>query len=281
MLSNNKDWFVRSSFGNNYSRTLLRMGGEFLHQIDISVEPINDYPDEWEQLLECRIRKHMTHEDPQHFSHAVPQSIHEILTGKFDQDVADFLIHEDIYNMIDWGKFRDAENSGLFSGGVPLMVILKDNNETTIPSNLINYWSNNEKVICGEYKKLRKAALNDKLGVLGKHFGSDYYGIFGKFIDKIVTTSDSNTRKMFELTTTTSHKGTAFEQEASVDWVYCLGNVQACIRIGLFAFVLLKQNDEFSLYKVKNFHDDLPLKPDYKCKVNNTIKLLEYISQNV
>lgn len=129
MLNQQKDWMEFSSYWGTYNRVLLRQGGIFSEQIELSLTPVNpDFPDTWDQVKLCRIRKHCTARGVRDtISHHISDNLYRHMEENMGEVLTDFIFNYDIYSKLkeikarrNWYLFERFISQG---GGVPLVLI--------------------------------------------------------------------------------------------------------------------------------------------------------------
>lgn len=120
MFSKNKDWFRYNRYWRVWERVLLRGGGDFTHQVAVQLTPINDEPGEWNETREVRISRNDVRyavKPAKHditWTHNLPDEVYITMVEKLGKEKADFLVHADIYKLVDWNKFtQNSENDKL------------------------------------------------------------------------------------------------------------------------------------------------------------------------
>lgn len=111
MLSKNKDWFRYNSYFRTWERVLLRAGGDYSHQVAVELTAMNGSAKEWIDVGEVKIsRRDMRYSG--HFpsreitwTHHLPDEVYEDMVKNLGKDKADFLVHADIYKLVDWNEF--------------------------------------------------------------------------------------------------------------------------------------------------------------------------------
>lgn len=126
MLNALSDWFVKTAYWHRWDRVLERMGGDFKHSIDVSVEPMNDYPGDWDMLKQVNIRKHMTYEPPKNFKHDFPDEILHRLIKHVGPDMAWFIIEYPILKSLKPGALDRMDTWNQMGGGIPFILITKE-----------------------------------------------------------------------------------------------------------------------------------------------------------
>jgi hypothetical protein len=137
MISQNKDWFVRSSYWGNVSRVLQRMGGPFEEQLEVSVSPINSDDHSWRVLGEVRIRRHVTYSAADVFTHHFPEYLENELSTRLGKGIAQALLHTNLLSEIDPLKMREVSRQWVWGGGLPFVLIARDPHK--FPA-LIQFW---------------------------------------------------------------------------------------------------------------------------------------------
>lgn len=114
------DWFEYDKYWRQWSRVMLRGGGNFDHEISIPLDPINDSPnfcDEkgWENIAKVLIRKHdiRFRADTKciHYTHELPQEVYDRLVMMTGKATADVIMHGDLLPMIDWKRYNEYGDS--------------------------------------------------------------------------------------------------------------------------------------------------------------------------
>lgn len=127
MQSNNKDWFHYSYYWRTWSRVVLRGGGTFAHQVEIPLTPINDSEGEWEDIRRMDIsRRDVRYAIPDRkdiWTHVLPDDVYERVKEKLGKPNADFMVHSDLMNLIDWNVFNAASKD---NGRCPFLRCQKD-----------------------------------------------------------------------------------------------------------------------------------------------------------
>ncbi|UOX39536.1 putative CytH-like phosphatase [Aeromonas phage ZPAH34] len=113
MISNNKDWFVYSSYWRTWSRVLQRMGGAFHTQIEIDITPINpDLDRSWLAIPKVNIREHCTiSREGDIWTHHLPDDVVKTLEARVSKSQLDLILHEDLLPMINVKEFSKAGHS--------------------------------------------------------------------------------------------------------------------------------------------------------------------------
>lgn len=113
MLSDNKDWFVYSSYWRTWSRVLQRMGGSFNTQIEVDITPINPSIDEsWMVIPKINIREHMTStRQGDIWTHHLPDEVVKDLEKRVSKSQLDLILHKDLLSMINVEEFSKAGHS--------------------------------------------------------------------------------------------------------------------------------------------------------------------------
>ncbi|WZX10293.1 hypothetical protein ACP1_0004 [Aeromonas phage ACP1] len=166
MFSRNKDIFVYSSYWRTWSRVLLRMGGNFRYQLEVDVTPVNpQYKESWEQSKNIRIRRHCTVHGPRDvYTHDLPDEVVESMKEHISEEAIDVILHSDLYNLIDWERFDDVNNSSS-GGGVHLLDCIK----TITPIFRLGYVNDQgSDIINGDVESFSNKLKED--------FGRDVYG---------------------------------------------------------------------------------------------------------
>lgn len=137
MLSRNKDWFVKSNYWRNVARVLQRMGGPFEEQLEVSVSPINSDDLGWQNLGEVRIRRHVTYNAADVFTHHFPESLEGELQTRLGKGIANALLHVNLLSEVDPVKVREMSRQWVWGGGIPFVLIARDPHK--FPA-LIQFW---------------------------------------------------------------------------------------------------------------------------------------------
>lgn len=245
MLSNNRDWFMYCSYWRSWNRVLLRMGGGYLNQVEVYLQPHNAFDSEWQNLLQCRIRQHRTVPAVNDvFTHNVPDSVYETLILKFDRETADFFVHTDLYKMIDWELFREVGQDWYGGGGIPIALVIKS--QSWLPEKMRTYWEANRLEICENYYAEREKRLQTKLRKLTDKFSTDDTGIIGQMLNYITTADHiwDPTKYVFQK----NMKGLSFNKETNLELMYVLGNAYLSGTVGDMSFGLFKNHANFQVY---------------------------------
>ncbi|AEV89660.1 hypothetical protein OBP_223 [Pseudomonas phage OBP] len=112
MLSKNKDWFRFNRYFRCWERVLLRGGGDYTHQVSVDLTPVNDTPNEWDKVREVTISrrdirfaaKPLLARDIV-WTHHLPDEVYDQMVKNLGKDKADFLVHADIYKLVDWNEY--------------------------------------------------------------------------------------------------------------------------------------------------------------------------------
>lgn len=250
MISKTKDWMRYCSYWHTWDRVLLRRGGtqnEYPIQYEITLTPINGDAGDWEELLQVRLRGHRTDTSKDRWTHHLPDGVHQILTDKFGEEVADFFIHADIYSNVDWDKYKEVNKYWSGGGGIPYMMIVKDNPDFVIPSRILEYWVVNGGKITEAYHMHRDNCIREAALKLEQKFNlMKNPGVFGEFMDYI-TTADHiwNPDKYIQSRTM---NGESYGQETVLRFQYVLGNAYADGHVGNWRFRVFKTHATFQLY---------------------------------
>jgi hypothetical protein len=137
MISRNKDWFVKSGYWRNVARVLERMGGTYENQIEVSVSPVNSDDLGWSTIGQVRIRRHVTIDARDVFSHHFPDYLERELEERFGKGIANALLHEDLLKEIDPFKHRVMARQWVWGGGIPFVLIAREPHK--FPA-LIQFW---------------------------------------------------------------------------------------------------------------------------------------------
>lgn len=277
MLSNNRDWFMYSSYWGTWNRVLLRMGGDYSNQTEISLQTHNDYDSEWRDLLQCRIRQHCTVPTPRDtFTHNVPDRVYETLVEKYDRETADFFVHADLYKMIDWLQFREVEQDWVGGGGIPIALVIKS--QSWLPEKMRDYWEDNRAKICECFYIERDKRMQNKMKQLVEKFNTNDAGSFGEFMNYI-TTADNvwNPEKYLGSRTV---NGRSFGKESAFNYKYVLGNAFAEGYIDNFQFRLFKNHSNFQLY-MKTRDGGWPENCTYSVTVDKKNDLIAFIADKL
>lgn len=277
MYSKNLDWLVYSNYWRKWSRVLLRMGGDYPEQVELSLQPNNDFDNEWAAMLECRIRKHRTVATPgDRYTHNLPERVYYELNKVQGTEVADFFVHADIYNMIDWEQFKKVDVMWTGGGGIPLILVAKDINQ--LPYAIRRYWDENGKKIgAAYYEALEKADPEEHKRVVRKTFESLTCD-FRRFISYI-----SDERHVWDkekYVPLRSCNGNSFNLESAFQFQYCVGNAFAKGRLGDFRFMLFKDHQGFVLH-IAPINQPLPTEPTFTCGVDKPGDLIKFVRNTV
>lgn len=111
MLSANKDWFHYDSYWRQWSRVLVRGGGEHDHQVEIKITPIND---DWMEIHPGMIRRKDVRfgmkNERDIWTHNLPDEVYNKIRENLGKETADFFVHADILPMIDWFKYNQLSD---------------------------------------------------------------------------------------------------------------------------------------------------------------------------
>lgn len=134
MLPTSCDWIKKSRYGRNYSRVLIRMGGQNnLKELEISISPINPWEGAKRDIGIMSLRLHRTTDIQDMFSHVVPDEVYNDLVEQFGEEHADFILNAPVvtgvnplirhYERIIWNMMSTYISYG---GGVPLGILRPD-----------------------------------------------------------------------------------------------------------------------------------------------------------
>lgn len=116
MLTNNVDWIKRDSYFRTWRRVLIRGGGDFNHQVEIQLTPINNSEADWDTVKNVWITRHdvrySAFKDTSLWTHNLPEEVYSDMVANLGQPHAAFLFNADIYSLIDWNKFGLNNNGG-------------------------------------------------------------------------------------------------------------------------------------------------------------------------
>jgi hypothetical protein len=126
MLTKNQDWIKKDDYFRHWSRVLVRGGGDYNHQVEIWLTPINnDSEKEWATVGDVFITRHdvrySAFKDRSLWTHHLPDEIYKQMLNNIGAMKTDVLLNGDIYSLIDWNKFARHDN-----GGCPLSLCRKD-----------------------------------------------------------------------------------------------------------------------------------------------------------
>lgn len=121
MRSNNKDGFVYDPAWKQWSRILLRGGGNHIHEVSIPITTIpNTVPgtESWEDVSRvlihrADIRNHrvVTLSKDYIYTHELPDEVYKSMIDGMGRTLADFMIHGDILPFIDWKVHSELGDS--------------------------------------------------------------------------------------------------------------------------------------------------------------------------
>lgn len=110
MQSKNKDWFRYNRYWREWSRVLVRGGGNYDHEISIPLTPVNDGDSEWGEVGKVLIKKFDVRFDASrsenHYTHVLPDEIKDRITSKLGIAKANVLLHANILPLIDWEEHQ-------------------------------------------------------------------------------------------------------------------------------------------------------------------------------
>lgn len=277
MYSKNLDWMEFSAYWRKWSRVLLRMGGDYPEQVELSLQPNNDFDNEWADMLQCRIRKHRTASMPGDlYTHNLPERVYYELSKVQGNEVADFFVHTDIYNLIDWERFNEVERDWTMGGGVPLILVIKDVN--LLPHALRRYWDENGKRV-GKvyYETLEKRDPEEYKKVVRKTFESLTCD-FRRFVNYI--TDSKHVWDPDKYVSKRVCNGSSFNLESRLEFQYCLGNAYARGHIGDFRLVIYKTHDQFVVH-IAPLSQALPTEPTFTCHTDTPGELITFVRKTV
>ncbi|EBY9763934.1 hypothetical protein D5W64_12545 [Salmonella enterica subsp. enterica serovar Saintpaul] len=110
------DWFEYDKYWRQWSRVLLRGGGNFDHEISIPLNPINDSPNfvsekDWADIAKVQIRKHdirfRADTKSIYYTHELPQEVYDRLVMMCGKATADVIMHGDLLPMINWKRHEE------------------------------------------------------------------------------------------------------------------------------------------------------------------------------
>lgn len=112
MKSKNKDWFRYNRYWRTWERVLVRGGGDYTHQVAVPLVPVNDIDSEWNEIREVSITRTDVRyayaakagKDIQ-WTHELPDDVYDRMVEKLGKEKADFLVHADIYKLVDWNEY--------------------------------------------------------------------------------------------------------------------------------------------------------------------------------
>lgn len=131
VISDNKDWFNRSNYWGNSNRVLIRMGGKYREQVEVSVSPVNNFDGDWRDLALVRIRTHAT-VSKDHFSHAISPAIWNDLVEHVGEEIANILVHTDLLGEIDPDEHKKYQRTWSAGGGIPFILLAKDRSKFAV-----------------------------------------------------------------------------------------------------------------------------------------------------
>lgn len=115
MKSQCNNEFYYSSYWGTWSRVLLKRGGEYQYQIELNLTPVN-YPSDYackEAIIRAPwIRKHLTATKESEYTHELPDNVYNAIVSIYGQVKADYLLHHDFLNEIDFNKLLTAYSNG-------------------------------------------------------------------------------------------------------------------------------------------------------------------------
>lgn len=113
MISDNKDWFVYSSYWGTWSRVLQRMGGAFHTQIEVDITPINpSIKESWIVIPKVNLREHRTaSRSGDIWTHHLPKEVAEMLEEHVSRSQLNLILHKDLLPMINVGEFNKHGHS--------------------------------------------------------------------------------------------------------------------------------------------------------------------------
>lgn len=122
MISQNKDWFCKSSYWDHWSRVLLRRGGDgFPYQIEITI--YTDRKHELDRVKELRVRRHTTISSPNDkWTHHLPDEVYQDMLKELGPEMTWMLVHADLLSFIDTNYMETVVNYE--GGGYPLSDLL-------------------------------------------------------------------------------------------------------------------------------------------------------------
>lgn len=110
MQSKNGDWFKYSHYWGTWNRVLLRRGGEYSVQIELSLTPTHS-SDDWDRVKRIIIREHRTTDGVgDKWTHHLPESVVEKMKEKMTDEQFHTLVHVDLLSMVDMDRCRDAND---------------------------------------------------------------------------------------------------------------------------------------------------------------------------
>lgn len=115
MKSKNKDWFYYNEYFRNWVRVLVRGGGDFPHQVEIQITPINKDKTEWAELSLGLIRRWESKysafkSKPSQWTHELPDEVYNDIRSNLGPEITSFLVDADLYPLIDWNKYTALED---------------------------------------------------------------------------------------------------------------------------------------------------------------------------
>ena len=277
MLSKSKDWFNFCSYWGTWNRTLLRRGGDYSHQIEISLYPVNkDIPSSWDNFLECRVRRHCTSPSlSDKYTHHLPDFVYNELVSRYDTAVADMFVHNDLYNAIDWVKFEEVDRYWTKGGGVPLMMVLKP--DFVLPRLMSQYWERVEGGLTGDYYRSRDASMARMEAILSQR-RPPAAGEFDRFMDYITTADHVWDREKY--LSSRVAQGTSFGLESRFTYQYLLGNAYCEGYIGEWQFRVFKNHATFQLY-LKHRDDKWPETCTYSVSSHQRKEFVDFIANKI
>lgn len=148
MQSKNKDWFKRGDYFRNWSRVLIRGGGDYTHQVEVQLTPVNDNFSEWLETSVIMIHRHnvtySAFKDRNLWTHELPEEIADKMNEHLSKEIVNLLLHADLYPLIDWERYEAcvaATGSPYvplnkcireFSAGFQDIIVQEDKNEEYI-----------------------------------------------------------------------------------------------------------------------------------------------------
>lgn len=116
MLNNNVDWIKRDDYFRTWRRVLIRGGGDFNHQVEIQLTPINNCEADWDRVKDIWITRHDVRQaafkDTSLWTHNLPEDVYNDMVAHLGQPRTAFIFNADIYSLIDWNKFELNNNGG-------------------------------------------------------------------------------------------------------------------------------------------------------------------------
>lgn len=277
MFSKNLDWFTRSSYFGTWSRVLLRMGGDYPKQVEISLNTPNNWDLEWRDMLQCRVRVHQTPKAERDvYTHNLPDSVYDTIVDHFDTETADFFVHTDLYKMIDWENFDEVEADWVGGGGVPIALVIKS--QAWLPNLMRDYWEANRATLCESFYIHRDARMQAKLRLLANKFNPEDAGDFGKFMNYVTTADNVWNPEKYQNSRVMS--GNSFGKESWFRYQYVLGNAFAEGYIDTFQFRVFKNHSNFQLY-MKTRDGKWPENCTYSVTVDKKNDMIAFIADKL